>query len=118
MADVPLGVIILSVLNLLAGVLILVGSFNFLGPLSWLFAGTYLMSLPHGATIVGLLYVLIGLGLLALASWAWWLDMIFVLINIIILLLDFPAVAWIPLIVNVIIVLYLNQGSIRRRFDV
>ncbi len=118
MADVPLGVIILSVLNLLAGILILVGSFNVLGPWSWLFAGTYLLSLPHGATIVGVLYVLIGLGLLALASWAWWLDMIFVIINIIILLLDFPELAWIPLIVNIVIVLYLNQRGIRRRFDV
>ncbi|NWF94553.1 MAG: hypothetical protein HXY34_00250 [Candidatus Thorarchaeota archaeon] len=118
MASVPLGVVVLAVLNILAGILLLVGSWSILSPWSWLFLGSFLLSIPNATLIVGLLYVLIGLGLLSLASWAWWADMVFAIINLILLLISYPSIAWLPLIVNLIIVLYLNQGGIRRRFHV
>ncbi|MFQ5832911.1 MAG: hypothetical protein ACE5H4_09430 [Candidatus Thorarchaeota archaeon] len=118
MARVPLGVTILAVLNLLIGLLFLVGSLAILGPISQWIVGRFLMGIGGSALLLGLLYVLIGIGLLTLQSWAWWLDMIFAIINIIIALLDFPQISWIALVLNLIIVIYLNQRGIRRRFGV
>ena len=118
MARIPLGVAILAVLNLLIGILFLAGSLVILGPLTEWIVGPFLLSIGGGATLMGILYILIGLGLLTLQSWAWWLDMVFAIINVIIALLGFPSISWIALVLNLFIVLYLNQRSIRRKFGV
>lgn len=118
MARVPLGIVILAVLNLLVGVLLLVGGGLLAPEFSWMILSSILDPLPNARLLIALIYILLGIGLLTLSSWAWWLDMIFAIINLIILLLTFPHIALIPFIVNLIIVLYLNQGSIRRKFNV
>jgi len=118
MSKVPLGVLILAVLNLLVGLLMLIGSSIFPADYTWLILGSLLSSIPNAHLIIALIYILLGVGLLTLSRWAWWLDIIFAVISLVILLLDFPNIALIPFVVNLIIILYLNQGSIRRKFKV
>ncbi|MHA2378910.1 MAG: hypothetical protein ACXADO_12935 [Candidatus Thorarchaeota archaeon] len=118
MARTPMGVTVLAVLNLLIGILFLVGSLVILGPLTDWIVGPFLLSIGGSATLLGILYIIIGLGLLTLQSWAWWLDMVFAIINVVIALLGFPNISWIALVLNLIILLYLNQRSIRRKFGV
>ncbi|MFW9919708.1 MAG: hypothetical protein ACFFED_08925 [Candidatus Thorarchaeota archaeon] len=126
MARVPLGVIILGVLNFLTGILLLIGSTPLLADFNWILLTGIIQGLPYGAILVGLAYILLGFGLLSLARWAWYADIILALINLLLIVVDILGagsiqlgnIPWISLILNLIIVVYLNQRSIRRKFDV
>ncbi|MFW9933887.1 MAG: hypothetical protein ACFFDR_14720 [Candidatus Thorarchaeota archaeon] len=126
MARVPLGVIILGVLNFLTGILLLIGSTPLLADFNWILLTGIIQGLPYGAILVGLAYILLGFGLISLARWAWYADIILALINLLLIVVDILGagsiqlgnIPWISLILNLIIVVYLNQRSIRRKFDV
>ncbi len=127
MARVPLGVAFLATLNLLTGILILMGSGPLFGEFTYLILGYVLKQVQYGSIILGLIYIMLGIGLLTLSRWAWYGDIIFGLFNLLIIILGVIApggplgpgnISWITLILNLIIVLYLNQEGIRRKFDV
>lgn len=127
MSKVPLGVIFLAVLNILAGILILVGDNPLFHDYSIFILSSILRSIPYGPIIMGLIYIVLGFGLFSLAKWAWYIDIAFALLNLLIIILDvfttggplhIGSILWIPLLINLIIVLYLNQGTIRRKFEV
>jgi len=120
MARVPLGVIILAVLNFLTGILLLLGS-TLLTDFSWLLLSEIFASVQYGALIVAIVYIILGLGLFSLAGWAWYADIIFALFNLIVIIWNIlvgGSIPWIALILNLIIVLYLNQRGIRSKFHV
>ncbi|RDE12606.1 MAG: hypothetical protein C4K47_07670 [Candidatus Thorarchaeota archaeon] len=118
MAKTPTGVAVLALLNLLVGLLMLAGSLDMLGPLQEWVLSPGLLNIPQASLILGLFYLLLGIGLLMLAPWAWWADMLFAILNLLVSFISYPQISWIPLVINLIIVLYLNQGSIKRRFRV
>ena len=126
MARIPLGVALLAVLNLITGVLLLVGSTPLLADFNWLLLIALLRNIPYSVLIIGIIYILLCVGLLSLARWAWYADIIFAIFNLILIALDIISmgtihlnnIAWIPLILNLIIVLYLNQYGIRRKFNI
>jgi len=118
MARVPLGIIILAILNILTGILLIVGSVLWT-EFGWALLVALFASIPYGAIIVALVYILIGIGLLSLSGWAWYADIIFAIFNLLLIVWDFITtsnIAWISLILNLIIALYLNQGGIRHKF--
>lgn len=125
MARVPLGVAFLAVLNLLAGILILVGSSPIFSEFSYLVLAHILQSVQYGMVLIAVIYIALGLGLLSLARWAWYADIIFAMLNLLIIALgvigpggtlNLSNISWISLLLNLIIVLYLNQESIKRKF--
>jgi hypothetical protein len=118
MTKTPTGVVVLALLNMLVGLLMLAGSLNILGPLQQWVLSPGLLNIPGASLILALFYLLLGIGLLMLASWAWWVDMLFAILNLLVSVISYPAISWIPLVINLVIVLYLNQGSIKRRFKV
>ncbi len=118
MAKVPAGVAILAVLNMLVGILMILGSLSLLSGYGNLIVGPWLTSIEGAAIIIGLFYIILGFGLFSLMSWAWWVDMFFALLNLLISVLSYPSISWLTLIINLIIVVYLNQGSIKRKFRV
>ncbi len=126
MARVPLGVIILGVLNFLTGILLMVGSTPLLADFNWILLTGIIQGIPYGAFLIGLAYVLLGFGLITLAAWAWYADIILALVNLLLMAVDIISagsinlgnIPWISLLLNLIIVFYLNQRSIRRKFNV
>lgn len=103
----PLGVAILAVLNWLQALLIIAG-------------GVIVLALPFFGVILGAIAILIGLflfyiglGLWNMRGWAWMWAM---LINILGLIINFVGQQWIALVVNIIIIVYLNAPDIRRVF--
>ncbi len=125
MARLPLGVLLLAVLNIVTGILMLLGSTPLLNEFNWVLLTELLQTIPYGGFIIAVVYIILGLGLISLAKWAWYADIIFALFNLVLIFLDIFAagainlaqIAWIPLLLNLIIVIYLNQGSIRRKFN-
>jgi uncharacterized membrane protein (DUF2068 family) len=120
MARVPLGVIILAILNFLTGILLLIGS-TLLTDFSWLLLNEIFSSIQYGALIVAIIYIILGLGLFSLAGWAWYADIIFAIFNLIVIIWNIlvgGSIPWIALILNLIIVLYLNQRGIKSKFHV
>ena len=103
----PLGVMILAVLNWLQALLLIVG-------------GVIIFALPFFGAVIGAVAVLIGLflfyvglGLWNLKSWAWMWAM---LVNIIAALINLFGAQWIALVINIVIIVYLNAPDIRRLF--
>ncbi|MDF1539437.1 MAG: hypothetical protein P1Q69_11105 [Candidatus Thorarchaeota archaeon] len=123
MARVPLGIIILAILNFLTGLLLFLGSTPLLSEFSWILLSNLLSSIPYSILIVALIYIVLGLGLFTLAKWAWFADILFAIFNLLIIVLDVlgifgspGGIPWVALILNIIIVLYLNQRSIKNKF--
>ena len=112
--DRPLGVTILAILNIIGGLFSLLGAFGFfaiaaLDP----FFGVIWMLLGAILALLGLLNLVVGWGLWALKSWAWMLALIINLIN---LILNALGQAWLGAIINLIVIIYLQQGDIKSRF--
>jgi uncharacterized membrane protein (DUF2068 family) len=114
----PLGVTIIVILEVLGAL-----AYLFLGAMAVL-AGAYASSIFPGlgafavalgaiVLIFGLLYLLLAWGLWTLKSWAW---MAAVILNLIGLILGILQFNWIGVIINLIIVIYLQQGDIKSRF--
>jgi uncharacterized membrane protein (DUF2068 family) len=110
----PLGVTIIAVLNILGGLLSIFGGFTSLtlglalGPFGFL-----LIILGAIILFLGIINLIIGWGLWSLKSWAW---MAALIINIINLILNVLAYSWLSAIINLIVILYLQQGDIKSRF--
>ena len=110
----PLGVTIIAVLNILGGLLSIFGGFTSLtlglalGPFGFL-----LIILGAIILFLGIINLIIGWGLWSLKSWAW---MAALIINIINLILNVLSYSWLPAIINLIVILYLQQGDIKSRF--
>jgi hypothetical protein len=110
----PLGVTILAVLEIIGGILSIIGGFGvvtlamLLGPLGFLF-----MILGAITLLLGIIALVIGWGLWSLKSWAW---MAALIINLINLILNVLSAGWLPAIINLIIIIYLQQGDIKSRF--
>jgi hypothetical protein len=103
----PLGVMILAVLNWLQALLIIgLGVILFAIP----FFGAVLGVI---AILIGLFFFYIGLGLWNMRGWAWMWAM---LLNIVGAIINLFGAGWIGLVVNIIIILYLNAPDIRRVF--
>jgi hypothetical protein len=103
----PLGVMILAVLNWLQALLIIgIGVIALALPFIGAIVGGIVI-------LIGLFFFYIGLGLWNLKGWAWTWAM---LLNIIGAIINFFLQGWIGLIVNIIIILYLNAPDIRRVF--
>ncbi|MFW9805042.1 MAG: hypothetical protein ACFFFC_20510 [Candidatus Thorarchaeota archaeon] len=103
----PLGVMIIAILQIL-GALALIGG------------GTLFFVIPFWGALVGAIMVLlgifflwVGLGLWNMKSWAWMWAMI---VNIIGAILNLYSTTWIGLIINIIIIVYLNAPGIRAVF--
>jgi hypothetical protein len=107
--DRPLGVTILAVLQLLGGIfLLLTATLALLIP----FFGLFLAAVIG---IVALVYFLVAYGLFAMKSWAWIWAIITNVLGAILNLTSLPGSA-LGLIINIIVILYLNQGDIKSRF--
>lgn len=112
--DRPLGVTILAVLEIIVGLLGLFSGFTLITVGAMLpFFGAFAALLGAVALFIGLLDVIIGWGLWSLKSWAW---MVALIVNIINLILNAVQFAWLGAIINLIIILYLQQGDIKSRF--
>ncbi len=110
----PLGVTILAVLEFIAAIL------GFIGGIGLVALGAVIPFLGAFAAIFGIVVILlalidfiIGYGLWTLKSWAWMLALVFNIINAILNLIFFDIIS---LIINIIIILYLQQGDIKSRF--
>ena len=112
--DRPLGVTILAVLEIIVGLLGLFSGFTLItvGAMVPFLAG-FAIILGAVVLFIGLLDVIIGWGLWSLKSWAW---MVALIVNIINLILNAVQFAWLGAIINLIIILYLQQGDIKSRF--
>jgi len=105
--DRPLGVTILAILELLGGL------FLFLAALAlslFPFFGIFLAAIVG---IIALFYFVVAYGLFAMKSWAWiWA----IITNILGAIFNIAGQGWFGLIINIIIILYLNQSDIKSRF--
>ena len=106
----PLGVAILAILVILVGailllgaiaVLVLAGFVAFTGLPTFGFAGSILGVI---LLVVALLWIVVGLGLWRLRSWAWWLAIIVMILSIVGGIAA-PATVVIPLIILIYLVL-------------
>lgn len=103
----PLGVMILAILNFLQGLLIMVTGFLiFAFPFFGVVVGAVVF-------LIGFFFFYVGLGLWNLKDWAWTWAM---LLNILGAIINLFGQNWLALIVNVVIILYLNAPDIRRVF--
>ena len=110
----PLGVTILAVLEIIVGLLGLFSGFTLLTLGAMVpFIGAFAALLGAVVLIIGIVDVIIGWGLWSLKSWAW---MVALIVNIINLILNAVQFAWLGAIINLIIILYLQQGDIKSRF--
>ena len=110
----PLGVTILAILEILGGILSIIGGFGLvtlamlMGPLGFLF-----MIVGGLTLLLGIIALIIGWGLWSLKSWAW---MAALIINLINLILNILSGGYLSAVINLIIIIYLQQGDIKSRF--
>ncbi|TXT55633.1 MAG: conserved membrane protein of unknown function [Candidatus Thorarchaeota archaeon] len=106
--DRPLGITILGFLQVIAGVfMVVVGALIMIIPIiGWIIGGLLL--------ILGLVSFYVGNGLLNLEEWAWQWAFI---INIISIIIGIAGQNWGGVIISIIILIYLNQENIKRRFN-
>jgi hypothetical protein len=111
--DRPLGVTILALLQIIGGLFALLGGAVFLIVpfIGWIIGGVII--------IIALFDLIIGWGLWSMKSWAW---MAAIILNLISLILSLAtgytsgSFDWISIIIDLIIILYLQQADIKRRF--
>ncbi|MHA2143351.1 MAG: hypothetical protein ACXADC_13630 [Candidatus Thorarchaeota archaeon] len=103
----PLGVMILAILQILGALgIILTGVALFIIPFfGFLFGGI--------AILIGLFFLWIGLGLWNMKGWAWMWAMI---MNIIGAIINLLGAGWIGLIINIVVLVYLNTPEIKAVF--
>ncbi|MFW9770498.1 MAG: hypothetical protein ACFFF9_10830 [Candidatus Thorarchaeota archaeon] len=110
----PLGVTILAVLEIIAGALGLFGAITLItigAMIPWL--GAFAVIFGVVVLFLALIDLIVGWGLWTLKSWAW---MVALIVNIINLILNAVQFAWLGAIINLIIIIYLQQGDIKSRF--
>jgi uncharacterized membrane protein (DUF2068 family) len=110
----PMGVTILAILQIVGGVLGLVLGIMALMVASLLGIFGFLLVIVAGvATLFAVLGLIVGWGLWSLKSWAWMFALIINIINLVLALISFDLVS---MIIPLIIVIYLQQGEIKRTF--
>ncbi len=109
MAERPLGVAILAILQMLGGLLMILAGSAIIA----LFPNIFTLIIGGAILILGLIGFIVGWGLWGLKSWAWMWAMI---VNILSIILNIIQQNWFGLVIPVIIVLYLNQPNIKSRF--
>jgi lysylphosphatidylglycerol synthetase-like protein (DUF2156 family) len=117
----PVGVIIIAVLDALAGFLMLLGGGAILGV--GVFLGSFggPMSAFHGlrtgfgvlVVIVGLVTIFLAWGIWAGASWAWMAALVISVLSAVLHLLSFNIFV---LAINVIVIVYLLQPNVKLYF--
>ena len=112
--DRPLGVTILAVLEIVVGALGLFGGIMLLMVGAVIpFLGAFAAILGLIVTFLALIDLIVGWGLWTLKSWAW---MVALIVNIINLILNAVQLNFLGAIINLIIIIYLQQGDIKSRF--
>jgi hypothetical protein len=112
--DRPLGVTILAVLEIIVGALGLFGAIGLItlgAMIPWL--GGFAVILGVVVLFLALIDLIVGWGLWTLKSWAW---MVALIVNIINLILNAVQFNLLGAIINLIIIIYLQQGDIKSRF--
>ncbi|MBD3405327.1 MAG: hypothetical protein GF411_04210 [Candidatus Lokiarchaeota archaeon] len=117
MAKTPLGVMILGIIHILIGALMFAGA-GLLGPLTDWIISPIVLSIANASTIIAIFYIILGICLILMMTWAWYVGIAFAIINVLFSVLGFPSIQWITLIINLLIIFYLNSRGIRRRFSV
>jgi len=105
----PFGVMILSILQIIGGLVVLG-----MGGLIFAVAYSFYGLIGIGLIITGLITCYVGYGLWSMQSWAWKWAMV---VNGISIVLYLVTMIWPGLILPVIIVIYLNQEHVKRRFS-
>jgi len=108
----PLGVTILALLEIIVGALGLFGAITVITFGSILF-GAFGLILGVIVLFLALIDLIVGWGLWTLKSWAW---MVALIVNIINLILNGVQLNLLGAIINLIIIIYLQQGDIKSRF--
>ena len=108
----PLGVTILALLEIIVGALGLFGAITVITFGSILF-GAFGLILGVVVLFLALIDLIVGWGLWTLKSWAW---MVALIVNIINLILNGVQLNLLGAIINLIIIIYLQQGDIKSRF--
>lgn len=108
----PLGVTILALLEIIVGALGLFGAITVITFGSILF-GAFGLILGVIVLFLALIDLIVGWGLWTLKSWAW---MVALIVNIINLILNAVQLNFLGAIINLIIIIYLQQGDIKSRF--
>ena len=105
---------ILAVLEIIAGLLGLFSGFTLvtLGSLIPFLAG-FAVAIGAVILLLGVVDLIVGYGLWSLKSWAW---MVALIVNIINLILNAVQFNILGAVINIIIILYLQQGDIKSRF--
>jgi len=108
----PLGIAILAILQMLGAIFVLVAGVGMiaLGAFS-----PFLAVLGGIMLLFGFISFYVGYGLWNMKSWAWKLAIIVNIISIVLNLI--PPINWFGLIIPVIIVIYLQQEDIKKRFE-
>ena len=108
----PLGVTILAILQILGGFFMLIT-----GALAALAGLLFIIFAIIGVAmmILGLIGLVVGFGLWGLKSWAWTWAMIVNILSIIFGLFNLQA-NFVSIVISLIIIIYLNQPDIKRRF--
>ena len=110
----PLGVTIISILQIIGALLLVFGGSTavLLGLALGIF-GMLVTVLGGILLIFGILGIIIAWGLWSLKSWVWMVAFILNLLSVIFALLSFDLIS---LIFPLIIVIYLNQGEVKAAF--
>ena len=120
-ASGPVGVTILSVLTILVGIFAVFAGIT----IDFILVGgslTLVGSFQLGAIVIGLITIGAGYGLWKLKSWAWWLAVIVIalgiILNVSIILLDFTQIRlyFLPMLLRLVVLGYLNYKPIKTRF--
>ncbi|HID05244.1 MAG TPA: hypothetical protein EYH45_03790 [Candidatus Caldiarchaeum subterraneum] len=126
MAARPTGVTILAVLEIIGGILSLLGGVGLMVlagfaatvPVVGIFAGV-LVALGAALTLLGILSFIVAYGLLKGMGWAWMLALILSIIGVIIgvvSLVQGGVSAVVGIIINVIIIYYLTRPHVKQYF--
>lgn len=114
MANRPLGITILAILQLLSAVVAILGGATavsialLLGP-----AGFIVLILGAIVLVIGIIGLIVFYGLWNLKGWAWWLTFI---LNLITIIMAFPNFFTINVAISVIIVIYLWLPDVKSKF--
>ncbi|MGQ4912637.1 MAG: hypothetical protein ACP6KW_10750 [Candidatus Thorarchaeota archaeon] len=111
--DRPLGVTILAILEILGGILGILGGFAVVSLEMIYPTGGLFLAIGALTLILGFVALIIGWGLWSLKSWAW---MAALIINLINLILNIFSFALLGAVINLIIIIYLQQADIKSRF--
>jgi uncharacterized membrane protein (DUF2068 family) len=107
----PLGIAILAILQMLSALFVLVAGAGMIA----LGAFSMFLAILGGIMLLfGLISFYVGYGLWNMKSWAWKVAIIVNIISIVLNLI--PPINWAGLIIPVIIVIYLQQEDIKKRF--